>query len=406
MKKLFALASAVVFLFGQNAYAGSPVTIQNSQNTIAATVDSGGLHVVCTSGCSGGSGGNASVGANSATAPTSSTQIGIKDASGNLQPVSATNPIPISGTITASLGGFTPTAGATAALSASAASANVALPAGVTVVVANTGSAAAFVRLTTGAGTAVTTDQIIPAGGVFGFTAGTATFLDAITASGTTSLALQGGTGLFTNVGAGGSGGGGGGAITAASGSYSSGALSAGAIVDIGTGASPAANTVNSNLGTINTTLGTLFKSGQSIANITGTVSLPTGAATSALQTTGNTSLASLVTGINIATQSAASLQAIPTTTPVTTPGTIASTTGVAASSTLKLLEVQSASALTGNLYLCFKNQTCSTTVYDRIIPSGAAAGVLYTSPFGFTTQTNFYYNSTTPIVISFTQWQ
>lgn len=64
-------------------------------------------------------------------------------------------------------------------------------------------------------------------------------------------------------------GGGGGGAITAASGSYASGALSAGAIVDLGTGGSPAANTVNSRLATINTTLGSPFQAGGSIANTT-----------------------------------------------------------------------------------------------------------------------------------------
>lgn len=42
-----------------------------------------------------------------------------------------------------------------------------------------------------------------------------------------------------------------------ASGAYASGSIAAGAMVDIGTGGSPAANTVNSRLATINTTLGT-----------------------------------------------------------------------------------------------------------------------------------------------------
>jgi hypothetical protein len=48
---------------------------------------------LCDSG--GGSSGNASVGTNAATAPTSSTQIGSKDSSGNLQPASVANPIPV-----------------------------------------------------------------------------------------------------------------------------------------------------------------------------------------------------------------------------------------------------------------------------------------------------------------------
>ncbi len=54
-------------------------------------------------------------------------------------------------------------------------------------------------------------------------------------------------------------GGSGGGPITAASGSYV-----AGSIVDLGTGASPAANTVNSNLGRIVTTLGSPAQAGAS----------------------------------------------------------------------------------------------------------------------------------------------
>ena len=49
----------------------------------------------------GGSGGNASVGTNAATAPTSSTQIG-SVVGGNLQPVSAANPLPVSGSFTPS----------------------------------------------------------------------------------------------------------------------------------------------------------------------------------------------------------------------------------------------------------------------------------------------------------------
>lgn len=49
----------------------------------------------------GGGGSNASVGITGATAPTSATEIGIIDLSGNLQGVSSTNPLPISGSISA-----------------------------------------------------------------------------------------------------------------------------------------------------------------------------------------------------------------------------------------------------------------------------------------------------------------
>lgn len=50
---------------------------------------------VCDTGGGGGGGSNASVGANNTTAPTSSTQIGVQDGSGNLQAASATNPVPV-----------------------------------------------------------------------------------------------------------------------------------------------------------------------------------------------------------------------------------------------------------------------------------------------------------------------
>jgi len=59
-----------------------------------------------------------------------------------------------------------------------------------------------------------------------------------------------------------GGGGGGGGAVTAASGAFA-----LGSIVDLGTGASPGANTVNGYLKTIDTTLGSPFQAGGSIGN-------------------------------------------------------------------------------------------------------------------------------------------
>lgn len=46
---------------------------------------------------------NASVGTNGTTAPTSSTQIASKDASGNLQPASSTNPVPATGSVSVQL---------------------------------------------------------------------------------------------------------------------------------------------------------------------------------------------------------------------------------------------------------------------------------------------------------------
>ncbi len=74
---------------GQTPVVGSSYTItQDTTLTLCTTAGGGG-------------GSNASVGTNGAAAPTSSTQIGIL-VGANLQPVSATNPVPISGSITAS----------------------------------------------------------------------------------------------------------------------------------------------------------------------------------------------------------------------------------------------------------------------------------------------------------------
>lgn len=219
--------------------------------------------------------------------------------------------------------GFTPTAGAVANLSVSTTSSDVALPAGTTIVVTNAGASDAAFRIQVGAGTAAATDMTLKAGAAVGLAVGSATHISAITASGTTTLNIQGGAGAAAGYGGGSSGGGGGGGpVTAASGAYASGSLAAGAVVDIGTGVSPAANTVNARLATINTTLGTPFQAGGSIGNTTfastqsgtwnitnvsGTVSLPTGAATSANQSTEITSLGTIAT--NSGTQATAANQ-------------------------------------------------------------------------------------------------
>lgn len=127
----------------------------------------------------------------------------------------------------ASIAGFTPN-GSVASLSVSNASSNVALPSGTVVAVANTGSTDASIKLSVGAGTAATTDFILKAGATVGLTVGTNTYINAITASSTTTLSIAGGSGLVTGFGGGGSGGGG--AITAASGAYASGSISSGAV--------------------------------------------------------------------------------------------------------------------------------------------------------------------------------
>ena len=121
-------------------------------------------------------------------------------------PVTSSNPLPISGTFSATLSGFAPGA-SYASLSASSSSSNVALPTGATVVVYNTGSVAAYVKLGGSSVTATTGADVVPAGGWMAFTVGANTYLAAITASGSTTLNLSGGSGLATGAGGGGSGG-------------------------------------------------------------------------------------------------------------------------------------------------------------------------------------------------------
>jgi hypothetical protein len=113
-------------------------------------------------------------------------------ASGNcLGPVSATNPMPVSG-----FGGFQPTPAYTS-LSVSTTSSTVALPLGTMVVVYNTGFNTAFVTLGNSSAAATTSNDLIPPNGWMAFAVGPNTFLAAI-ASGPTTLTLSGGTGLPT----------------------------------------------------------------------------------------------------------------------------------------------------------------------------------------------------------------
>ena len=64
---------------------------------------------------------NPSVGTNNATAPTSSTQIGILDAGGKLQPASASNPVPVTGSFSSGVAQGSTTSGQTGTLGQAAA---------------------------------------------------------------------------------------------------------------------------------------------------------------------------------------------------------------------------------------------------------------------------------------------
>ena len=131
-------------------------------------------------------------------------------------PVSATNPLPVTGSLSATLSGFQPGAAYATPLAVSTSSSRVALPSGTTVIVYNTGATAAYVQLGGSNVAATTANDVIPAGGWSAFSVGSNAYLAALTSSGTTTLNVSGGSGLPT--------GGGGGTVAQGSAASASGA--------------------------------------------------------------------------------------------------------------------------------------------------------------------------------------
>lgn len=208
--------------------------------------------------------------------------------------------LPVSGTFSASLAGFNPTAGATANLTAGVTTGSVNLPAGADIVVTNSGANTIHFRLTAGASSAVTTDQTLVAGAAAGFHITTATVFSAITDTSTSTVNIQGGAGLVAGYGGGSSGGGGGGgAVTVADGADVTQGAKADAkstatdttpittmqvLKQISASVQAPPSQAVTNTGTFATQAA---QSGTwNVTNVSGTVSLPTGAATSALQPT------------------------------------------------------------------------------------------------------------------------
>lgn len=143
----------------------------------------------------------------------------------------ASTPMQVAGTFSSSVGGFTP--GLTfATLTATAASASVALPAGTVVFFQNNGTTTVSCTLGVGSATATANEILVPASSGVPLVVGSNTFGACIDQSGTASnlVVLAGGSGLGTPFGGGGGGGGGGGAVTMASGAVASGAYSAGSL--------------------------------------------------------------------------------------------------------------------------------------------------------------------------------
>jgi hypothetical protein len=146
-------------------------------------------------------------------------------------PCNSVTPLQIAGTFSATLGGFAPN-GNYANLTSAGTSGSVALPAGAVVLISNTGTTTVSCTLGVGSATALANEIQVPASSSVSVTVGSNTFGACIDQTGSTSntVVLAGGAGLFTGFGGGGGGSGGGGAITAASGSYASGALSSGSV--------------------------------------------------------------------------------------------------------------------------------------------------------------------------------
>ncbi len=172
------------------------------------------------------------------------------------------------------------------------------------------------------------------------------------------------------------------------------------------------------------TALGSPYQAG-------GALPLPSGAATSALQTTGNTSLATLSATVTTTGSTApTTAQQISGVTPAGTTkalatgtlggllpgqGTPTSTRTALTASTITTIDIARTgrlaltvtveAALTANLYLCAGGQstTCSATVYDGLVPSGATAGSVYT--FVFAPNTAIYAFSTGTPTVNTTSW-
>lgn len=191
----------------------------------------------------------------------------------------------VAASVSASITGFQPSVSGTfsAPLSVSNVSASVTLPTGAVVIVTNTGATAAYCAL--GASATTASQYIGPAGGWFAYTVGSATQLSCLTASSTTTVNIQGGTGLATGVG--------------------------------GAGSATISGTINTNQTQLNSVaLGSPSNYGTSpgavaVPGVNASVTasaLPTGAATSALQSTGNTSLASILTALGSPFQAGGSI--------------------------------------------------------------------------------------------------
>ncbi len=209
--------------------------------------------------------------------------------------------MPVTGTFTASLGGFTPS-GDYATLAVTDASGRAALPAGTVVVIQNVGTATAYVNLGDGSAVATTGNIQIPQDSWISLTVGSNTYFAGIADTGlTTTLTVTGGDGLpFGSVGGGNSMN-----IIAVGGNPVTTTLPVSAAsLPLPTNAATEAKQDNiiTDLGTINTTLGSPFQAGGSIGNTAfGATQSGSWTVTANAGTNLNTSALALESGGNLA---------------------------------------------------------------------------------------------------------
>lgn len=146
--------------------------------------------------------------------------------------VNGGQPLPISGTVSATIGNFAPTPSYITPLTVTTSSSRVGVPTGTSVIIYNVGSVDAYVTLGNGSVVATTSMDIVKAGGWMQYTLGSNTYLAAITATGSTTLNISGGAGIAAGAGSS-SGSGGGGTVTQGS----AGSASSAWYVQPGTGA-------------------------------------------------------------------------------------------------------------------------------------------------------------------------
>ena len=293
---------------------GTNVDIAAIETAGATTLNISGGSGACSGSGGGGSGGTVTanlgtIGSAATAANQEVTSAGTSAASAQgVQGVTGGVPLNVAGSFSASFAQFDPNGNYSTPLSVSGTSSRTALPSGSgsTVAVYNTGSNPAFVALGSSAVIATASNDQVAPGGFLCFGVGTNVDIAAIETAGATTLNISGGSGACS-----GSGGGGGGGSGSNASVGSNGSAAPGSSTQVG-GVNPSGNQAPESMSNWNTAPSSSQPVFGTNANVLVSV-LPTGAATSALQTSGNSSLTTIAanTAVTSAGTSAASAQGV-----------------------------------------------------------------------------------------------